>query len=160
MTVQEYQAEHNQYVYEPVFYAIDVSQGGSSNFNMMLELYFNKTRAAMIALLVCSSELHGFPSPTTWGRALSAKHFISMSTDIPPDGDCTVGLFAGSLREEVISYRLRVSGLAGQRPTKTGSPWSSPDSNGFAPSWSSESLTGWDAIAAREQAILAAALSR
>ena len=157
LEVQE-QLENGIYAYEPAWWTLEIPPSDTWDVNTVIEMYYNRTQTNMVATLYCASESGGFPDPILWGRSYTREHFVSISTAIPDDASCSLGLFAGGFSDSVLSYRIRISGLAGSRPTKGGTPFDSPSSNSFR-SLSSGEWNTLDAIVAREQAIVAA-LSR
>ena len=77
----------------------------------------------MVALLTSQSPLYGPEGPVIVANVLVREHFMRIDSDVWADANCRIGLFAGSLDGADISYRMRVTGMAGQRPGKSESPW-------------------------------------
>ena len=145
----QYDAESGFYQYGPLYWDVEVAPEGTRSDEFGLNLYYNKVRAIMLVSLLCPDsdgelDLHA--------RSVSAEHFISLTTGLFTGDDCVLLVLGLSTRNEVLSYRMRVSELATRTTPKR-------DVSSF-------SAGGWDslnlapAVVSEEFDVLAAELSR
>ena len=118
-----YQEEYQQHIYHAAWWSLDVASTAEPHYGLVVDLYYNKVQAAMVALLVCQSPNYGQEEPLIIGNVLVREHFMRIENDVWANASCRIGLFAGSSDGAVISYRMRVTGMAGQRPGKSESPF-------------------------------------
>ncbi len=125
-----FQQEYQQYLYENVWWSIAAPATGEGHYSAVIDLYYNRTRAAVVGALVCDSPSLG--GMVTIGQVLAREHFMRIENDLWVGADCRLGLFFGSADGAIISYRLRVAGMGGQRPGKTDNPWQQPSNEASA----------------------------
>ena len=123
LEAREYSEEYQQYHYHGVWWSLDVAPTAEGHYSLVVDLYYNRVRAAMVALLVCQSPNYGQEAPLIIGNVLVREHFMRIENDVWANANCRIGLFAGSSDGADISYRMRVTGMAGQRPGKSESPF-------------------------------------
>ena len=102
----EYDAGRGVYVYGPLYWDVEVAPESARSDEFGLSLYYNKVRAFMGTSLLCPDtdgdlSLHA--------RSVSAEHFISLTSGLFTGDDCVLLLLGVNSREEILSYRMRVS---------------------------------------------------
>ena len=150
----QYDAESGFYEYGPLYWDVTVAPSVSRSDEFGLNLYYNKVRAAMLVSLLCPDSDGDFERHA---RSISAEHFISLTTGLSPGDDCVLFLLGLSTRNEVLSYRMRVSELA-TRETESAdySSFAAEGSSGFSSGFS----PGVEAIIESEFDKLEAELTR
>ena len=145
----QYDASSGFYEYGPLYWDVEVAPEGTRSDEFSLNLYYNKVSALMLASLLC---------PGTDGeldrhaRTVSAEHFISLTTGLFTGDDCVMILLGLSRKNEVLSYRMRVSELATRSTPKR-------DTSSFsAGEWDWQNLE--PAVVSEDFAKLAVELSR
>ena len=141
----QYDAESGFYEYGPLYWDVTVAPSGSRSDEFSLNLYYNKVSAFMGVSLLCPDsdgdlKLHA--------RSVSAEHFISLTTGLFTGDDCVLLLLGLSTKNEVLSYRMRVSELA-TRETESADYYSATGgSSGFSPGVEAVIESEFDKLAA------------